>query len=69
MDSNIRWHFDPFNNAQPLRQREYPQPQNLPRSQSLNELGQQPHQLVSVMFFCYIIQALISDFFSWTTTF
>jgi hypothetical protein len=69
MDSNIRWHFDPFNNAQPLRQREYPQQQNLPRSQSLNELRQQLDQPVSVMFFCYIIQALILDFFSWATKF
>jgi hypothetical protein len=51
MDSNNRWHFNPFDKVQPLRQQEKPQQQDLPRSQSLNELQQQQRQPVSVRFF------------------
>jgi len=69
MDSNNRWHFNPFDKVQPLRQQENLQQQNLPRSQSLNELGQQQRQPVSVRFFNCFIEAPILDFSSWSTTF
>ncbi|CAF1445057.1 unnamed protein product [Rotaria sordida] len=47
MDSNLRWHFNPFDPIQPLRQNVNPQQQALVRSQSLSELQQQQHQPIS----------------------
>lgn len=64
MDSNNRWHFNPFDKVQPVRRRENPQQQNLSRSRSLYELQQQQRQPVSVIFFDCLIQTLILDFFS-----
>ncbi|CAF4912459.1 unnamed protein product [Rotaria sp. Silwood1] len=50
MDSNIRWHFNPYDQVQPLRQNENPQQQFLPRSRSLTELRQQhQHQPMPVV--------------------
>jgi hypothetical protein len=68
MDSNNRWHFNPFDKVQPLRQHENRQEQDLTRSQSLNELHQQQRQPVSVVLFDYAIYTLILDFFPWSTT-
>ncbi|CAF2989315.1 unnamed protein product [Rotaria sp. Silwood2] len=47
MDSNIRWHFNPFDQVQPLRQNDNSQQQGLSRSRSLNELRQPQHQPIS----------------------
>jgi hypothetical protein len=62
MDSKIRWQFNPFDKVQPLRQH-----QNLPRSQSLNEIREQPVRIMCY-FKCYI-QTSILAFIVWSTTF
>ncbi|CAF3381804.1 unnamed protein product [Rotaria socialis] len=44
MDTNTRWHFNPFDQKQPLRQEENSQQKISSRSQSLNELREQRRQ-------------------------
>ena len=59
MDSKTRWQFNPFDKLQPLRKNE-----NLPRSQSFNEIREQQRQPVRIMLcFLYHIEGFIFRIF------
>ena len=50
MDGKSRWHFNPYDPTQPLRQHGNVQEQDFQRSQSLNELQPTEREIVSIMF-------------------
>lgn len=61
MDSNNRWHYNPFDQVKPLRQQKNDQQeQDLSRSQSLNELRQ--HRPVSIIYIRLIVLFINSHF-------
>jgi hypothetical protein len=49
MNSKTRWNFNPFDPIQPLKPHGNFQQQDLPRSQSLNELQQKQRQPVKMI--------------------